>query len=162
MCLFILCMLTSGFTCSLYTVGQKLFGLRQGGSWTWGHWGLSPHPRRWIWGNLCSKKKRLSLEATFHFQHSHQFYISIHGPIDPFLDMDQLSCPLYRKAPLKHNVSIPMFHSGYGVLGKHLSILPPLNMSSGILLWSHLNTWSLSESSRWLQQTSGSPGHVLA
>ncbi len=52
------------------------------------------------------------------------------GPVHRPFDAVQLSCPLSRKPPPKHNVSTSMFDSGYGVLGVIGSILPPPNTAS--------------------------------
>ncbi len=49
----------------------------------------------------------------------------------PF-DAVQLSCPLSRKTPPKHNVSTSMFDGGDGVLGVIGSILPPPNTASWV------------------------------
>ncbi len=55
------------------------------------------------------------------------WYMSpVHRPFDAV----QLSCPLSRKPPPKHNVSTSMFDSGYGVLGVIGSIPPPPNTAS--------------------------------
>ncbi len=47
----------------------------------------------------------------------------------PF-DAVQLSCPLSRKTPPKHNASTSMFDGGHGVLGVIGSIPPPPNTAS--------------------------------
>ncbi len=49
----------------------------------------------------------------------------------PF-DVVQLSCPLSRKTPPKHNVSTSMFDGGDGVLGVIGSIPPPPNTASWV------------------------------
>ncbi len=43
--------------------------------------------------------------------------LTVHGPIHRPFDAVQLSCPLSRKTPPKHNVSTSMFDGGDGVLG---------------------------------------------
>ncbi len=50
--------------------------------------------------------------------------LTVHGPIHRPFDAVQLSCPLSRKTPPKHNVSTSMFDGGDGVLG-FLGIIPP-------------------------------------
>ncbi len=83
--------------------------------------------------------------------------LAIHGPIHPPLNTVQSSCPLCRKAPLKHDVSTPMLHGWDGVLGIVLIHLLPPNTASGvytkssILVSSDHMTFShaSSESSRW-------------
>ncbi len=52
----------------------------------------------------------------------------VHCPIHRRFDAVQLSCPLSRKTPPKHNVSTSMFDGGDGVLGVIGSIPPPPNM----------------------------------
>ncbi len=43
--------------------------------------------------------------------------LTVHGPGHRPFDAVQLSCPLSRKTPPKHNVSTSMFDGGDGVLG---------------------------------------------
>ncbi len=72
--------------------------------------------------------------------------LAMHGPIHPPLNTVQLSCPLYRKAPQKYDVPIPMLQSWDGVCGivLILLLLPP-NTASGVytkklyfgLIWPH-------------------------
>ncbi len=70
--------------------------------------------------------------------------LAIHGPIHPPLNTVQSSCPLFRKAPPKHDVSTPMLHGWDGVLEILLILLPP-NTASGVytkklyfgLIWPH-------------------------
>ncbi len=45
--------------------------------------------------------------------------LTVHGPVHRPFDAVQLSCPLSRKTPPKHNVSTSMFDGGDGVLGGH-------------------------------------------
>ncbi len=52
--------------------------------------------------------------------------LMVHRPFDAV----QLSCPLSRKTPPKHNVSISMFDGGDGVLGVIGSIPPSPNTAS--------------------------------
>ncbi len=52
---------------------------------------------------------------------------SIHPPLNTV----QSSCPLWREAPPKHDVSTPMLHGWDGVLGIALICLPP-NTVSGV------------------------------
>ncbi len=96
--------------------------------------------------------------------------LTVHGPVDRPLIFSlplQLSCPLSRKTPPKHNVSSSMFDGGDGVLGVIGSIPPPPNTASwswwqrdGFL--SHL-TSTLSPSSPLNHlQTSDRPVHVLS
>ncbi len=71
--------------------------------------------------------------------------LAIHGPIHHPLNTVQSSCPLCRKAPLKHYVSTPMLHSWDGVLWIVLILLLHPNTSSGVytkklyfgLIWPH-------------------------
>ncbi len=58
--------------------------------------------------------------------------LTVHGPIHRPFDAVQLSCPLSRKTPPKHNVSTSMFDGGDGVLGVIGSIPPPPNMASWV------------------------------
>ncbi len=51
--------------------------------------------------------------------------LAVHGPVHRPFDVVQLSCPLSRKTPPKHNVSTSMFDGGDGVLGVIGSIPPP-------------------------------------
>ncbi len=53
--------------------------------------------------------------------------LMVHGPVHRPFDAVQLSCPLSRKTPPKHNISISMFDGGDGVLGVMGSIPPPPN-----------------------------------
>ncbi len=53
----------------------------------------------------------------------------VHGPVHCPFDAVQLSCPLSRKTPPKHNVSTSMFDGVLGVLG---SIPPPPNTTSWV------------------------------
>ncbi len=54
--------------------------------------------------------------------------LTVHGPVHHTFDAVQLSCPLSRKTPPKHNVSTSMFDSGDGVLWVIGSIPPLPNM----------------------------------
>ncbi len=86
--------------------------------------------------------------------------LTVHGPVHRPFNAEQLSCPLSRKTPPKHNVSTSMFDGGDGVLGVIGSIPPPPNTASWVE--SHLTT-TLSPSSplnHW--QTSDGPVHVLS
>ncbi len=56
--------------------------------------------------------------------------LTTHGPVHRPFDAVQLSCPLSRKTPPKHNVSTSMFDGGDGVLGVIGSIPPPPNTAS--------------------------------
>ncbi len=56
--------------------------------------------------------------------------LTVHGPVHRPFDAVQLSCPLSRKTPPKHNVSTSMFDGGDGVLGVIGSIPPPPNTVS--------------------------------
>ncbi len=56
--------------------------------------------------------------------------LMVHGPVHLPFDEVQLSYPLSRKTPLKHNVSTSMIDSGDGVLGVLGSIPPLPNMAS--------------------------------
>ncbi len=91
--------------------------------------------------------------------------LMVHGPVHRPFDAVQLSCPLSRETPPKHNVSTSMFDGGDGVLGVIGSIPPPLNTASWCQragFWSHLTT-TLSPSSplnHW--QTSDGPVHVFS
>ncbi len=58
--------------------------------------------------------------------------LMVHGPVHRPFDAVQLSCPLSRKTPPKHNVSTSMFDGGDGVLGVIGSIPPPPNMASWV------------------------------
>ncbi|KAK3526251.1 hypothetical protein QTP70_020399 [Hemibagrus guttatus] len=51
--------------------------------------------------------------------------LTVHGPVHCPFDVVQLSCPLSRKTPPKHDVSTSMFDGGDGVLGVIDSIPPP-------------------------------------
>ncbi len=48
---------------------------------------------------------------------SNALVLIVHGPVHRPFNAVQLSCPLSRKTPPKHNVSIFMFDGGHGVLG---------------------------------------------
>ncbi len=56
--------------------------------------------------------------------------LTVHGPVHLPFDEVQLSYPLSRKTPPKHNVSNSMFDSRDGVLGVLRSIPPLANMVS--------------------------------
>ncbi len=56
----------------------------------------------------------------------------VHGPVHRPFNAVQLSCPLSRKTPPKHNISTSMFDSGDGVLGVIGSIHPPPNTASWV------------------------------
>ncbi len=56
--------------------------------------------------------------------------LTVHGPVHRPFDAVQLSCPLSRKTPPKHNVSNSMFDGGDGVLGVICSFPPPPNTAS--------------------------------
>ncbi len=58
--------------------------------------------------------------------------LMVHGPVHRPFDAVQLSCPLNRKTPPKHNVSTSMFDGGDGVLGVIGSIPPPPNTASWV------------------------------
>ncbi len=58
--------------------------------------------------------------------------LTVHGPVHRPFDVVQLSCPLSRKTPPKHNVSTSMFDGGDGVLGVIGSISPPPNTVSWV------------------------------
>ncbi len=58
--------------------------------------------------------------------------LTVHGPVHRPFDAVQLSCPLSRKTPPKHNVSTSMFDGGDGVLGVIGSIPPPPNRASWV------------------------------
>ncbi len=58
--------------------------------------------------------------------------LTVHGPVHHPFDAVQLSCPLSRKTPPKHNVSTSMFDGGDGVLGVIGSIPPPTNTASWV------------------------------
>ncbi len=58
--------------------------------------------------------------------------LTVHGPVHRPFDEVQLSCPLSRKTPPKHNVSTSMFDGGDGVLGVIGSIPPPPNTASWV------------------------------
>ncbi len=53
--------------------------------------------------------------------------LTVHDPVHRPFDAVQLSCPLSRKTPPKHNVSTSMFDGGDGVLGVIGSIPHPPN-----------------------------------
>ncbi len=56
--------------------------------------------------------------------------LTVHDLVHRPFDAVQLSCPLSRKTPPKHNVSTSMFDGGDGVLGVIGSIPPPPNTAS--------------------------------
>ncbi len=56
--------------------------------------------------------------------------LTVHGPVHRPFGAVQVSCPLSRKTPQKHNVFISMFDGGDGVLGVIGSIPPPPNTAS--------------------------------
>ncbi len=56
--------------------------------------------------------------------------LTVHDPVHRPFDAVQLSCPLSRKTPPKHNVSTSMFEDGDGILGVIGSIPPPPNTAS--------------------------------
>ncbi len=95
--------------------------------------------------------------------------LAVHGSVHRPFDAVQLSCPLSRKTPPKHNVSTSMFDGGDGVLGVRGSIPPPPNTVSWCQIariWYHRTT-TISPSSplnysdvHW--QTSDGPVHVLS
>ncbi len=95
--------------------------------------------------------------------------LTIHGPIHPPLNTVQSSCPLWRKAPPKHDVSTPMLHGWDDVLGIVLILLPP-NTARGVytkkLYFGLMTTWPSPmpplDHPDGLWQTSDGPGHVLA
>ncbi len=58
--------------------------------------------------------------------------LTVHGPVHRPFDAVQLSCPLSRKTPPKHEVSTSMFDGGDGVLWVIGSIPPPPNMVSWV------------------------------
>ncbi len=58
--------------------------------------------------------------------------LTVYGPFHSPFDAVQLSCPLSRKTPPKHNVSTSMFYIGDGVLGVKGSIPPPPKMASWV------------------------------
>ncbi len=58
--------------------------------------------------------------------------LTVHGPVHRPFDAVQLSCPLSRKTPPKHNVSTSMFDGGDGVLRVIGSIPPPPNTASWV------------------------------
>ncbi len=77
----------------------------------------------------------LEYPSTTHFQCPGWFNalaLMVHGPVHRPFDAVQLSCPLSRKTPPKHNVSTSMFDSGDGVLGVIGSIPPPPNTASWV------------------------------
>ncbi len=81
--------------------------------------------------------------------------LAIHGPIHPPLNMVQSPCPLCRKAPPKHDFSIPILHGWDGVLGivrtffqtRRVEFIPKsyILVSSDHMTFSHAS----SGSSRW-------------
>ncbi len=74
--------------------------------------------------------------------------LTVHGPVHRPFDAVQLSCPLSRKTPPKHNISTSMFDGGDGVHGVIGSIPPPPNTAnelmpkSWILVSSYHNTFT--------------------
>ncbi len=74
--------------------------------------------------------------------------LTVHGPVHRPFDAMQLSCPLSRKTPPKHNVFTSMFDSGDGVLGVIGSMSPPPNTASWVdakeldfgLIWPQLSS----------------------
>ncbi len=58
--------------------------------------------------------------------------LTVHGPVHRPFDLVQLSCPLSRKTPPKHNVSTSMFDGGDGIFGVIDSIPPPWNTVSWV------------------------------
>ncbi len=58
--------------------------------------------------------------------------LMVHGLVHRPFDAVQLSCPLSRKTPPKHNVPTFMFDGGDGVLGVIGSIPPPPNTASWV------------------------------
>ncbi len=58
--------------------------------------------------------------------------LTVHGPVHHPFDAVQLSCPLSRKTPPKHNVFTSMFDGGDCVLGVIGSIPPPPNTASWV------------------------------
>ncbi len=58
--------------------------------------------------------------------------LMVHGPVHRTFDAVQLSCPLSRKTPPKHNVSTAVFDGGGGVLWVIGSIPPPPNTLSWV------------------------------
>ncbi len=58
--------------------------------------------------------------------------LTVHGPVHRPFDAVQLSCPLSRKTPPKHNVSTSMFDGGDGVLGVIGRIPSPPNKASWV------------------------------
>ncbi len=58
--------------------------------------------------------------------------LTVHGPVHRPFDAVQLSCPLSRKTPPKHNVYTSMFDGGDGVLEVIGSIPPPPNTASWV------------------------------
>ncbi len=70
--------------------------------------------------------------------------LTVHGPNHHPFDAVQLTCPLSRKTPPKHNVSTSMFDGGDGVIWVIGSIPPPPNTASwiSILVSSDHNTFT--------------------
>ncbi len=66
--------------------------------------------------------------------------LTVHGPVHRPFDAVQLSCPLSRKTPPKHNVSTSMFDGGDGVLG--VLLLQTRRVELMILVSSDHNTFS--------------------
>ncbi len=93
--------------------------------------------------------------------------LTVHGPVHRPFDAVQLSCPLSRKTPPKHNVSTSMFDGGDGVLGV-IGSIPP-SSKQGELSWCQRAGFGLI----WPQyfhpvsplnhcQTSDGPVHVIS
>ncbi len=90
--------------------------------------------------------------------------LMVHGPVHCPFDAVQLSCPLSRKTPPKHNVSTSMFDGGDGVLGVISSFTPPPpnTWCQRAGFWSHLTTIISPSSPLNHWQTSDGPVHVLS
>ncbi len=71
------------------------------------------------------KKQHIKVLAGFN-----ALALTVHGPVHRPFDAVQLSCPLSRITPLKHNVSTSVFDGGDGVFGIMGSIPPPPNTAS--------------------------------
>ncbi len=88
--------------------------------------------------------------------------LTVHGPFDA----EQLSVPLSRKTPLKHNVSTSMFDGKDGVPGSLAAFLllqtrrVELMPKSWILVSSDTTLSASSPLNHW--QTSDGPVHVLS
>lgn len=83
--------------------------------------------------------------------------LTIHRPVYPFRNPDQLSCHISRKAAPKQKISTPVLHSLSAVLGMQLCInAPPTTASCVDIKEFYLRIiWS-----QW--RSPNSPGHVLA